>query len=143
MGEFHQALQLLHELQRFDMAAHFAVACIEKGFLYKPGTQSPSFTSTPSSPPHSLSSSPSSPPKSMDSSQPSSPLSGLSNSIPLEKLIQSIYLEYGFYLHRLGNTTASEYYWHQAGTEGDNLIKSVRAKGGKRDKKSIFLRNTQ
>jgi hypothetical protein len=34
---------------------------------------------------------------------------------PFEQVAQSIYLDYGLYLHRLGNNKAAEFYWSKAG----------------------------
>jgi len=38
-------------------------------------------------------------------------------------------LDYGFFLHRLGNTKAAEFYWRKAGPAGENMIETMR--GGK------------
>lgn len=45
---------------------------------------------------------------------------------PFEQIVQSIYLDYGLYLHRLGNNKAAEYYWKQAGPSGATILETKR-----------------
>ena len=39
-----------------------------------------------------------------------------------ESLLQSIYLEYGFFLYRIGNNSGAEFYWQKAGEQGEQMI---------------------
>ena len=45
-----------------------------------------------------------------------------SDEIPLKGLIEAIFLEYGFLLHKSGNINGAEFYWRKAGHAGENMI---------------------
>jgi hypothetical protein len=40
----------------------------------------------------------------------------------LKGLIEAIYIEYGFLLHKSGNVVGAEFYWKRAGKAGENMI---------------------
>jgi hypothetical protein len=99
LGEFHLALQLLYDLGMVDTAALFVRALQEKNLLDTETKQTKEMM-----------------------------LDALANNvIPLEQLLLSIHLDFGFFAHRLEVKDAAEYYWKMAGSAGENMIESMRA----------------
>eukprot|EP01112_Ceratiomyxa_fruticulosa_P005777 TRINITY_DN16622_c0_g1_i1.p1 TRINITY_DN16622_c0_g1~~TRINITY_DN16622_c0_g1_i1.p1 ORF type:complete len:211 (+),score=50.24 TRINITY_DN16622_c0_g1_i1:564-1196(+) len=41
--------------------------------------------------------------------------------IPLDQLINTVYMDYGYYLHRLGNILGAEFYWRKAGKSANEI----------------------
>lgn len=135
LGEFHDVLEVLQECFQWDLAALFAEAWTSA--LQESNTQ-PSQTTNPNKTKELLVS------EVVEKEV-------LQGEIPLEQLLKSIYLEYGFLVHKLGNETAAEFYWQKAGNEGNTAIESARNTiplDVRTEKKLAlippnFLRNTQ
>jgi hypothetical protein len=110
LGDFHGVLQLLYESHQSDIGVPFASACIENGLL------------------------------SWENDSPIEAENNLQNQtsqnllIPLDQLLQSLYLDYGYFLNRIGNISCAEYYWSKAGTAGQNTIETTRLSNAKEKK---------
>ena len=91
LGEFHEVLKILQECSQWDLAALFA----------KAWTSTLQESNTPSSPQSAQTTNPSTTKGLLVSEMVEKEV--LQGEIPLEQLLKSIYLEYGFLLHKLGN----------------------------------------
>lgn len=47
--------------------------------------------------------------------------------VPLQQLKESIFLEYGFFLQKIGLQRIAEYYWQKAGAAGLATMEAMRA----------------
>eukprot|EP01119_Soliformovum_irregulare_P004564 TRINITY_DN1561_c0_g1_i1.p1 TRINITY_DN1561_c0_g1~~TRINITY_DN1561_c0_g1_i1.p1 ORF type:complete len:157 (-),score=33.68 TRINITY_DN1561_c0_g1_i1:85-555(-) len=107
VGDFHHVLELLHESEHSDLAALLAEAL---SFVLKTSTFE-EFSSAVAD----------------DRSD--------GQFLPIGKLMQSIYLEFGFSLQNLGMTLAAEFYWNkQTGVESN----SDRARSPNTDAINLF-----
>lgn len=91
LGDFHLVLQLLNDSSLVDCAALFAIACIEKGLLIEPMSNDIQMENK-----NELK-------KNLFIKE--------NNYIPLEQLLQSIYLDYAYVLYTIENINAAKFYW--------------------------------
>jgi len=94
LGEFQHVLELLHELKMYDIAAPL-VSILQNRGLLKDETQ-------------------------MAAGMLVNSMS--MNVVPMQQLLNSIHLDYGYFLNSIGNQVAAEHYLGKAGSAGQNAL---------------------
>ncbi|PRP73144.1 hypothetical protein PROFUN_03458 [Planoprotostelium fungivorum] len=99
LGEFQHVLELLHELKMYDIAAPLVSILKDRGLLQEETK--------------------------MDKEKMVNSLA--MNTIPIQQLLNSIHLDYGYFLHAIGNQVAAEHYLMKAGSAGQNALEGFAA----------------